>query len=53
MPLSGWSVLVQGQGGNAGGLLLAVVAGASGGWAVFSRFPPDWFKAFAGVVHVP
>ena len=31
MPLTGWSVLVQGQAGNAGSLMLAVVAGAGEG----------------------
>ena len=43
--------LVWGQGWNAGGLLLAVAAGASGGWATFPQFPLDRFKVLAGVAH--
>ena len=48
-----WSVLVWGQGGNVGDLLLAGVAVAlAGGWAMHSlRFPLGWFKANAGVRH--
>ena len=51
LQLSNRSVLVWGQGGNVGGLMLAIVAVASGGWATFPQFPLDWFKAVAGVGH--
>ena len=36
---------------NAGGLLLAVVAGAGGGLGHSTSVHPDWFKVFAGVAH--
>ena len=40
VPLWVWSVLLQGQGKNAGGPLLAVVAGASGGLGHIPSVPP-------------
>ena len=46
--LLGWSVVVWGQGGNAGCLLLVAVGG---GWATFPQFPPTRFKDLAGVAH--
>ena len=46
---SWWLVFVWGQGGNAQGLLWLGWLLVAGRWATFPQFPPDWFKADAGV----
>ena len=38
--LSGWSVFIWGQGGDAGGLLLAVAVGSNGGLGHIPFVPP-------------